>query len=75
MGLVPIKVWSYYWVSQLGMLPGTAVYVFAGTELGKIESLTDITSPRLLVAFALLGLLPFLMKRLLEFTRRRHAEI
>jgi pyruvate/2-oxoglutarate dehydrogenase complex dihydrolipoamide dehydrogenase (E3) component/uncharacterized membrane protein YdjX (TVP38/TMEM64 family) len=63
-GLVNISAKTFYWVSQLGMLPGTIVYVFAGTQLAKIRTLSDIVSPGLLGAFALLGLLPWLMRGL-----------
>ena len=64
MGLTPIKSKIFYLISQLGMLPGSAIYVYAGTELGKIENLDDITSPSLLIALALLGLLPIILKKL-----------
>ena len=69
MGLLPIKTRTFYWVSQLGMLPATAVYVYAGTELGKISSLSHIVSPSLLAALALLGLLPIAAKKALGFLR------
>lgn len=69
MGLLPISSWRYYWVSQLGMLPGTAVYVYAGTELGKIRQLADIASPSLLLAFALLGILPLISKKAIALWR------
>ncbi|RJG48463.1 dihydrolipoyl dehydrogenase [Motilimonas pumila] len=59
MGLSDIRLRTFYWVSQIGMLPGTLVYVNAGTELAKIQSLSDLTSPSLLIAFALLALLPY----------------
>ena len=57
-GLVKLPVRTYYVVSQLGMLPGTLAYVFAGTQLARIQSPGDILSPGLLAAFALLGTLP-----------------
>ena len=66
MGLTAIKTRIFYWVSQLGMLAGTLVYVNAGTQLGKIDSLSDILSPTLLVSFALLGLFPLLAKALVN---------
>jgi dihydrolipoamide dehydrogenase len=66
MGLTVIKTRTFYWVSQLGMLAGTIVYVNAGTQLGKIESLSGILSPSLLVSFALLGLFPLLAKTLIN---------
>lgn len=69
MGLLPIRTRTFYWVSQLGMLPATAVYVYAGTELGKISSLSHIVSPSLLAALALLGLLPIAAKKALGFLR------
>ena len=70
MALMPIRTWTFYWVSQLGMLPGTAVYVYAGTQLAQIESFSDIASPSLLIAFALLGLFPLIAKKLVQFIRK-----
>ena len=63
MGLTPIKARTFYWVSQLGMLPGTAVFVNAGTQLAAIESLGGLLSPGLLFSFALLGVFPILAKK------------
>lgn len=63
LGLTPLRTRTFTWVSQLGMLPGTAVYVNAGTQLGRIESLADIFSPGLILAFALLGLFPLAAKK------------
>ncbi|HEH9396981.1 FAD-dependent oxidoreductase [Aeromonas salmonicida] len=75
MGLTPIRVSTYYWVSQLGMLPGTFVYVLAGSELATLTSTGNILSPGLMVALTLLGLMPFLMKRAMTWLalRRLHA--
>ncbi len=73
MGLTPIRLRTYYWVSQLGMLPATVVYVNAGRELARVDSLAGILSPSLLLAFALLGLLPQVTKKLLNLFRRRRA--
>lgn len=70
MGLTPIKTWTFYWVSQVGMLPGTLAYVNAGTQLGQLQSLKGIVSPTLLFSFAILGLLPWLSKRILAIFRR-----
>ncbi|MFU1544789.1 FAD-dependent oxidoreductase [Aeromonas veronii] len=64
MGLTSIRVSTYYWVSQLGMLPGTFVYVLAGSELGQLTSTGNILSPGLMVALTLLGLMPWLVKKL-----------
>ena len=73
MGLLPIGVWRYYWVSQLGMLPGTAVYVNAGTQLGNLTSTSGIISPALLGSFVLLGIFPLLARWLLNYLQGRRA--
>ncbi|WP_459874471.1 FAD-dependent oxidoreductase [Halomonas shantousis] len=73
MGLTRMRVGTFYWVSQLGMLPGTLVYVNAGRELGQLESLGDILSPSLIISFALLGLFPLLSRRIVRSLRRRRA--
>ncbi len=62
MGLTALRSWTFYWVSQLGMLIGTVVYVNAGLQLASLRSLRDVASPALLASFALLGCLPLLMK-------------
>jgi len=62
MALTPLKARTFYWVSQLGMLAGTAVYVNAGTQLAQIDSLQGILSPALLGSFILLGLFPWIAK-------------
>ena len=66
MGLTTIKTFTFFWVSQLGMLLGTAVYVNAGVELGKIDSLSGILSSTLILSFALLGVLPLLGKKIIS---------
>ncbi len=58
---------TYYWISQAGMLPATFVYVNAGKELGKIESLSGILSPTLIISFAILGVFPLLVKKGLNY--------
>ena len=73
MGLTPIKTWTYYWVSQVGMLAGTLVYVNAGTQLAKINSLSGILSPALLLSFTLLGIFPLVAKKTLEWYKARRA--
>ncbi|RJX22738.1 MAG: TVP38/TMEM64 family protein [Desulfobulbus sp.] len=66
MGLTRMRLTTYFWVSQIGMLAGTIVYVNAGKELAKIESLSGIMSPGVLISFAVLGLFPIAVKKLLE---------
>ncbi len=58
MGLTRMKVWTYYWVSQVGMLPGTLVYINAGTQLAEIDSVGGILSPTLILSFVAIGVLP-----------------
>lgn len=71
MGLTPIRTWTFYWVSQLGMLAGTLVYVNAGTQLARIDSLSGILSPGLLVSFALLGVFPLIAKKIVSMIQAR----
>lgn len=71
LGLTAMKTRSFYWVSQVGMLAGTVVYVNAGTQLAKIESLSGIVSPALLGSFALLGVFPLLARKLVDLGRQR----
>ncbi|HEY8038098.1 MAG TPA: FAD-dependent oxidoreductase [Methylobacter sp.] len=66
MGLTTLKTKTFYWVSQIGMLAGTVVYVNAGTQLGKLESLSGILSPGLIGSFALLGIFPLLASKVVE---------
>lgn len=67
MGLTRMKILTFYWVSQVGMLAGTTVYVNAGKELGKLESLSGILSPTLIVSFIILGLFPLVVKKILNW--------
>ena len=66
MGLTQIRTRTYYWVSQLGMLAGTLVYVNAGTQLARIDSLSGIISPEVLLSLALLGVFPLIAKRIVR---------
>jgi len=71
MGLTPIRTLTFYWVSQLGMLAGTAVFVNAGTQLAQISSLKGIVSPAILGSFALLGIFPIIAKKILDVLKGR----
>jgi pyruvate/2-oxoglutarate dehydrogenase complex dihydrolipoamide dehydrogenase (E3) component/uncharacterized membrane protein YdjX (TVP38/TMEM64 family) len=71
MGLTPIGILSFFFVSQIGMLLGTAVYVNAGLQLSQISSLNDIVSPSILMSFAALGLLPLVGRKLVSFIKAR----
>jgi pyruvate/2-oxoglutarate dehydrogenase complex dihydrolipoamide dehydrogenase (E3) component/uncharacterized membrane protein YdjX (TVP38/TMEM64 family) len=71
MGLMRMRPWTFYWVSQLGMLAGTLVYVNAGTQLAAINSPRDILSPGLIGAFLLLGFFPLIAKKLVDAYKAR----
>ncbi|WP_394728594.1 FAD-dependent oxidoreductase [Altererythrobacter sp. GH1-8] len=73
MGLTRIKTWTFAWVSQVGMLLGTIVYVNAGTQLAQIESLSGIASPAVLGSFALLGIAPWIGKGIIGIIKRRRV--
>ena len=73
MSVTPIKTWTFYWVSQVGMLGGTAVYVNAGVQLGQIDSVAGILSWQLIAAFVLLAMFPPLAKRLLAAFKARRV--
>lgn len=73
MGLTRLKVWTFFWVSQLGMLAGTVVYVNAGTQLAQIESAGGIFSPGIIASFILLALLPFVGRKIVSAIAARKA--
>jgi len=73
MGLTPIRTATFYVVSQIGMLAGTAVYVNAGTQLAQIDSISGILSPGLIFSFALLGIFPWIAKAAVAMIRSRKA--
>ncbi len=69
--LTPMRLTTYYWVSQIGMFPATIVYVNAGKELGQIDSLSGLLSPSLILSFAVLGIFPLVMKKALGWYQSR----
>ena len=74
MGLTTMKLRTFYWVSQLGMLLVIIVFVNTGTQLAKLESYSDILSPTLIGSFALLGLLPLLTKKSIDYVKKRRGK-
>ena len=74
MGLTPMKAFTFFWISQLGMLPGTFVYVNAGTQISKIDSLQGILSPTLWLSFALLGIFPIVAKKIIDWVKARRQK-
>ena len=73
MGLTRMKPWTFFWVSQVGMLAGTLAFVNAGTQLARIDSLGGILSPALIGSFVLLGVLPLVVKKVLDVVRGRRV--
>ncbi|QDV20595.1 TVP38/TMEM64 family inner membrane protein YdjZ [Gimesia panareensis] len=76
MGLTPIRLRTFWWVSQLGMLPGTAAYVYAGASVPSLQFIAErgvssIVSPRILAAFMILGLFPLIAKYSYTFIRKK----
>lgn len=66
MGLTPMRPWTFYWVSQVGMLPGTLLFVYAGTQLGAFE-----ITWQLVAALVLLGIFPLAAKKALDAIKAR----
>ena len=73
MGLTRVSAWQFYWVSQVGMLAGTFVFVFAGTQLAAVSSLSDVLSPGLIAALSLLGLFPLIARKSMGWLTRARA--
>ena len=71
MGITKIKVKDFFLVSQIGMLPGTIVFVNAGSQLASLDSLSGILSPVMLLSFAMLGIFPLIAKKIIEVTKSR----
>ena len=75
MGLTSIKTATFYIVSQIGMIPVSAIFTYSGNQLAQIETLKDVLSPQLLLAFALLGIFPIAAKKLVAVYRRRKGTV
>jgi len=73
MGLTPLRTATFYWVSQVGMLAGTLIYVNAGTQLAQLDSPSGILSPELLLSFALLGIFPLIARSVVRRIQRRRV--
>ena len=72
--LTSMRLFSYYWISQVGMLPATVVYVNAGKELGQIETLSGLLSPSLIISFAILGIFPLAAKKGIEWYQNKRRK-
>lgn len=71
MGLTSLKTWTFYWVSQIGMLAGTIVYVNAGTQLADVQSVGDVLSVELIGSFVLLGIFPLIANKIVQLVKAR----
>ncbi|MCF8030582.1 MAG: TVP38/TMEM64 family protein [Desulfohalobiaceae bacterium] len=71
MALTSMRMVTFYWISQVGMLPGTAVYINAGKQLGEISSTSDIFSADLIISFVILGLFPLAVKKIVNLIRTK----
>ncbi|MBS3755330.1 MAG: TVP38/TMEM64 family protein [Desulfobacterales bacterium] len=71
MALTEMRLWTFYWISQVGMLAGTAVYINAGNQLGQISKMGDILSPSLIISFVILGIFPLAVKKIVNFVRAK----
>lgn len=71
--VMPIAVSKFFFASQIGMLPGTMAYVNAGTQLASLKSASGILSPQIIGAFAILGILPLIIKKALNFVKARRS--
>ncbi|MCK5892975.1 MAG: TVP38/TMEM64 family protein [Endozoicomonadaceae bacterium] len=73
MGLTPIRTWTFYWVSQVGMLSGTVVFVNAGAQLGQVKelSISGILTPSLILSFAVLAAFPWVVRKIMEKVKAR----
>ncbi len=67
MGILPISLFRFYYISQLGMLPATIIYVNAGSEIAKVNSINDIMSFTLLISLILLAILPLFIKFIIDY--------
>lgn len=74
MGVTKMRLVTFFWVSQIGMLAGTIVYVNAGKELAKIDSLKGILSPGLIISFVLLGIFPLAAKKLIALYKLKKGQ-
>ncbi|MCF8024481.1 MAG: TVP38/TMEM64 family protein [Desulfobacteraceae bacterium] len=71
MALTEMRLWTFYWVSQAGMLAGTAVFINAGNQLGQISKMGDILSPSLIISFVILGIFPLAVKKTVNLIRAK----
>ena len=70
MGLTRIKTGTFFWVSQIGMLPATIVFVNAGTQISRIDSTAGLLSPTLIASFVALALFPWAAKAIVAVVKR-----
>jgi uncharacterized membrane protein YdjX (TVP38/TMEM64 family) len=75
MGLTSLRVWTFFWTTFLGMLPGNIIYVFAGEKISEFDSPADIMSLSFLLSLTILGLLPIIARKMLKIRRKKMIHI
>ena len=70
MGVLPISLFRFYYISQLGMLPATVIYVNAGSEISKVNNINDVMSFTLIVSFILVATLPLSIKFVINYVAK-----
>jgi len=80
MGLTPLRMWTFWWVSQVGMLAGTAVFVYAGSNVPSLKELSEkgaggILSPQLILAFIILGVFPIVVKKIMAKVKAKRQPV
>ena len=71
-GLTHMKWTNFYWISQVGMLPATILFVNAGKQLSQINNLEDILTMKVIISLSAIGLLPIITKRIYERFKSKH---
>ena len=71
MGLTSLRIWTFFWTTFLGMIPGNIIYVFAGAKISEVDSPSDIMSPSFLLSLTILGLLPLIARKILKARKKK----
>lgn len=70
-GLTGVRLWTFFWTTYLGMLPGNIIYVYAGKRIDEIASPGDIMTPSFIISLSVLGILPFIAKKIVDWRRKK----
>lgn len=75
LGLTNLKLWTFAWTTFIGMIPGNWIYVYAGKKIGEINSPEEIMSPAILISLTLLGILPFVTKKIINIRKKKMVHV